>query len=682
MVVTSVLNETPSRLTLIGVEGEHFDLAPLQHKTIKDSSAFDFQRARRAGFVSTYQDAPRQVGEQISAVLLGGGFWVGFIGWIVSNLDPPWGLTPETWSWGVWIVGPTILLSIVTVMVIRQTNSISLVTRFAAQIAALAVILAIGLGLPAATIYFFGGGRALLAVPEPASLALFGRLIQLSFIATASLLPVLLFFLFDRFQLGTLRNRLYGNLFRLDRSVGTISEIDAKYGSQIREAYGSEDQGRGRLAPGSRWPVLVCAFVITTGWIVALAPVGSDFAPQNGREALSLLLPQPTALVFGFLGVYFFSLRLIAIRYARGDLKAKAYSHIMVRILIVAVLSWVLDAVFQGNSRTMLVLAFLFGITPDEFFTWLKEAFRGKAPASAFPNKAKLPLTDLEGIDLYDLGRLESEGIVNVEGLAHHELIDLIIETRVPVPRLIDWMDQAILQLHLIGGADAAAQTKLRDYGIRTATDLLQAWDGAEKRGPAGFKAFKQLLGGNGQPYRLEVIRDAMLDDEWMETVRCWREDAAHDPITLQAVPTGVEALERWADKQLELERYGAALSILELSLKARDTASTRRRMARIFATSPVAEYHDTDQSRNNARRAFELAPLDHAVISDLIDIYITIKDYEETYRMCDAALEIVSRWPNKRQKKAETKRLCDLQAEIKPLIEGGAQRPEAQLAQ
>ena len=294
------------------------------------------------------------------------------------------------------------------------------------------MILAIGLGLPAATIYFFGGGARLLAAPSAEPLALFGRLIQLAFIVTASLLPVLLFFLFDRFQLGTLRRRLYTNLFRLDRSVTTIGAINAKYGSQIAEAYGAEDQGRGRLAPGSRWPVLVCAIVITIGWIVALAPVG-DFAPQDRQAALGVLLPEPTALVFGFLGVYFFSLRLIAIRYARGDLKPKAYSHIMVRVLIVVVLCWVLDAIFAADLAVKLVLAFLFGITPDEFFTWLKEAFRDAVPESIVPRSTRLPLTDLEGIDLYDLGRLESEGIVNIEGLAHHELFDLIIETRIPV---------------------------------------------------------------------------------------------------------------------------------------------------------------------------------------------------------------------------------------------------------
>jgi tetratricopeptide (TPR) repeat protein len=661
---TWIRNETPARLTLIGVEDERLVLAPLQEKAIGDVSAFDFEDAVRDGILSTGEDAPYGLIDRIGAFLYGGTIAAFVLGVFLSNTFPQWRLAP-------WVIPAVILLLVLAGVVIWGTNSSLLVARVAAQLMALVVILAIGVGLPSATIYFFGRGHELFS-PDANPLLVFGRLIQLSFIATASLLPVLLFFLFDRFQLGTIRKRLYGSLFRLDPSIQTINEIDAKYGSEIREAYGSPVQGRGRLTPASRWPVLICAFVITIGWIVTLAPVGADFNPEDRVHALEALLPQRTAFVFGFLGVYFFSLRLIAIRYARGDLKPKTYTHIMVRIFIVAVLSWVLDAIFVGESRVMLVLAFLFGITPDEFFTWLKAAFRGSISDQVFvfPEPTKLPLNDLEGIDLYELARLESEGIVNIEGLAHHELIDLIIETRVPVPRLIDWMDQSILYLHLVGGSESDGRAKLRDYGIRTATDLLRAWDQAKGRGDAEFEAFKKLLGGQGPPYRLEVIRDALQDDEWMTTVSCWRQEAVRKPIERRAVPSSVEALERWADRQLKGEpRYGRALKILtEESLEIRDTASTRRRIARIYATSTVPAYCDSVQARENAARAFELAPNDHKGIAELIDIYMALKDYAEAKKMCDVAIEIVSNWKDSEQKSKETKRLKGIQKQITDL--------------
>jgi len=665
MAVTSVRNETPSRLTLLGVEGERLELAPLEERPIEEglAFAFDFDHLERDGFVRQGRAAPRGLGEKVTLVLLGGGFWTFLLSLGISKADPPAAISPEAWPWIVWTTGAVLLLAILAVLIVRGTNSLTLVLRFTAQSVALLVILTIGAGLPAATLYWFAGARELLDSGKP--LAVFGRALQLAFIATASLLPVLLFFLFDQFQLGTLRKRIYVNLFRLDRSVTNIGDIDAKYGSQINEAFGDADVS-GRLAPGSRWPVLVCAFVITVGWIIALAPVGVDFDPADATAALEELLPQKTAFVFGFLGVYFFSLRLIAVRYARGDLKPKAYTSIMVRVLIVAVLSFVLDAVFEGESRTMLVLAFLFGITPDEFFTWVKEAAPAvaKIARGAAPDPTKLPLTDLEGIDLYDRGRLESEGIVNIEGLAHHELIDLVIETRVPVPRLIDWMDQAILYLHVTGGATTGSREILRDHGIRTATDLLQSWQAAEARarahGEEELEAFKQLL-GKEKPYRLEVIRDALRDDEWMQSVLCWRLNEPHPDRVLDATPATIQALERWAEKEIERRRYGSALAVLESALAKGDTASTRLLMAEIHATASVAQYKKFDQAKEHAQEAYKLEPFDYANLQRLLAIYEEIEEPELWKATHTAALAIVESWSDGKAKTKELERLRGL---------------------
>jgi hypothetical protein len=667
--ITSIINETASRLTLTNIDGDQIVLASLQEKAVSADSGFDFDDLARKGIVRMRTEVPSSVGENISVALFGGGFWLAILAFILAKTKPKFGIPPATWPYAVWVAGLLILMLVVAVLIIRGTGSFSLVARWTKNAVALTVVLAIGLGMPAATIYFFGGGREFLGIAQPVSpappLALFGRLMQLALIATASLLPVLLFFLFDRYQLSTLRKRLYASLFRLDRSVTTISEIDAKYGSQIGEAYGSGAQGRGRLAPGTRWPVLVCAFVMTLAWIVALAPVGNKFAPANAAEVLASLVPQRSATVFGFLGVYFFSLRLIALRYARGDLKPKAYTNIIVRLFIVLVLSWVLEAISAGEPRVMLVLAFLFGITPDEFFTWLKQTFRDKVPASALP-QSTLPLNGLEGIDLYDLARLESEGIVNIEGLAHHELIDLIIETRIPVPRLIDWIDQAILYLHLVGGSDdKAPRTKLRDYGIRTATDLLLTWDGVHTRGDEEMAGFKKLLGGEQPPYRLEVIRDALRDDEWFATVSCWRSDQPHPVIEELAAPSSVEALERMAKQELDAERYGRALRLLRQSLKIQDTAGARRRIADILATSPVADLRDSHEARVNAQRAVELAPDDYEGAVELVQIYLKLNDTQHAEEMYALAVKILDSWPTERQpeKDAERKRLGELRA-------------------
>lgn len=721
MAVTTIRNETPMRLTLKSISGDKMQLSPLEEKAVDEDSSFDFDDLARDGKISKGEQVPSGFSEDVATVLLGGGFWLVVIATVIVNREPWFELSAQSWPWWVWGTVLFILVLAAGIMIIRGTNSFSLVARWTMQTIALSVILAIGLGLPAATIYFFGGGAELLQsashepakkdaeslattpteatasteVPTPTEaaapaeidtpteataptgsattqdaaqytfqLARYGRLMQLALIAIASLLPILLFFLFDRYQLGTLRKRLYINLFRLDPDLATIGEIHARYGSQIDEAYGSLNQNQGRLSPGSRWPVLVCALVITLGWIMALSPIGYEYNPQSAADVMASLAPQPTALVFGFLGVYFYSLRLIALRYARGDLKPKAYTHIMVRVFIVAVLSWVWDALVPGSGLEVLIPAFVFGILPDEFFVLLKEKYRGKINVDAVA-QPPLSLNEIEGIDLYDLGRLESEGIVNVEGLAHHELIDLIIETRIPVPRLVDWVDQAILYLHLIGGADSSARIKLRDYGIRTATDLMLAWEQANVRHDESLQSLRTLLGSEGHLYRLEVIRDTLSDDEWMKEVTCWRNGRQLVEAELNAIPTSAEALASRGDRELLASRFALALKFYLESIEVRDSASVRRRIATILANSPVADLQDHGEARRHAARALELVPDDYEGLIELFNIFMTIEDIASASRVHEHALRVVESWQSSKKQRDEAERLAKLKKQL-----------------
>src|SRR5262249_12400151 len=131
------------------------------------------------------------------------------------------------------------------------------------------------------------------------------------------------------------------------------------------------------------------------------------------------------------------------------DLRPKAYSHMVVRIFVVLILTWIVEALF-GAGRNALAASFVIGVVPDTFWTAFNEFARNQVLGQVVHSlKEKDPLTNLEGIDLYDRARLAEEGVTNVESLAHHDLIDLILATRIPIPRLVDWMDQAVLYLHV-----------------------------------------------------------------------------------------------------------------------------------------------------------------------------------------------------------------------------------------
>ena len=59
------------------------------------------------------------------------------------------------------------------------------------------------------------------------------------------------------------------------------------------------------------------------------------------------------------------------------------------------------------------------------------------------------PLNQLDGLNVWYEARLVEEGIEDMQNLATANLVDVILHTRVPVGRLVDWVDQAKLYLHL-----------------------------------------------------------------------------------------------------------------------------------------------------------------------------------------------------------------------------------------
>jgi hypothetical protein len=351
-------------------------------------------------------------------------------------------------------------------------------------------------------------------------------------------------------------------MFRLDPSVDTLADVRAKYGTLLGETYGATTgSARGRLLPGRRSPVLIATVVITFGWLVTL--LNQDVNIISDRVGvLALFQPQRSALIFGFLGAYFFALQLIQRGYARGDLRPKTYTQITIRILLVTILAMVLQVMPGADDEPyILVLAFAAGIVPETALVGISEFLNKSSVGQVFgrgvsePN----PLTNIEGIDLYDRARLLDEGVTNVEGLAHYDLIELMLQTRIPAPRLVDWIDQAILYLH-VGSSEAdndesraASIVRLRAFGIRTATDLEQAHFEATCRGE--LENFLMILpGAEASPpiARISVILDSIKDEEWMANLRYWHnpEHLVEQTFSWPVIPAPVPEAERPARRR------------------------------------------------------------------------------------------------------------------------------------
>ena len=413
--------------------------------------------------------------------------------------------------------------------------------RWTGYNATMVAVVAIGVLLPAAVVYFATDLSEVVSVwPNGFSidasrpLVLVGRFMQLTFIAVATLLPALMYFQFDAERLGTLRDRWIQNVFRLDPTVSTRCDVDAKYGRQLDEAYGSPDDGRGRLTRGRRSPIIVTTLILGFGWLLILLKAGDTV-----ETTLRLLSPDQSLVTYAFLGAYFFGIQAIWQGYVRADLRPKTYTTITVRVLVVVIVAWLLEAT-MGASRSpepLYMLAFLAGIVPDQVLHLIRERV-----LSPLGNKFSVTLdrqqqlTELEGIDLYERTRLSEEGITSVEALAHHDILDLFFKTRFPAARLVDWVDQAILVMYLNAepepAAGAAAQPSgatlrraLRGLGIRTASDLVSLARQPQEGGQLSesLRAILHVDHCRDVHQRLCLISATLDHSEWIGRIENWR---------------------------------------------------------------------------------------------------------------------------------------------------------------
>ena len=185
--------------------------------------------------------------------------------------------------WG-WIVGAILVLLPLFVVAVKTTNgreSLRSLLRelpaWALQVLTFLLVLGFCLLVPAVTLYYGANVKAVVSDITDGNattadyLTLVCRTMQLVLISVASLLPALMFYQFDRDRLSTLREKFEQQIFRLDPTMKTSLDIDAKYGRQIDEIYGRERPGRSsRLQPGRRTPIFVATVLIMLGWLLVL----------------------------------------------------------------------------------------------------------------------------------------------------------------------------------------------------------------------------------------------------------------------------------------------------------------------------------------------------------------------------------------------------------------------------
>lgn len=281
------------------------------------------------------------------------------------------------------------------------------------------------------------------------------------------------------------RSSLFHAMWRRDiDSLGTtpLDPAENLYRKKFEGVFGqvAHDPTRSIFGTDNALPVIFSTILISVGWAIVVQPesvfgfpVLPKFAPADARVPVA-------ELRFAFIGAYFYVLQMLVRRYYSNDLKAGAYVNATVRVIVVILLTWILGSVWTGEDSQpwRFGVAFTVGVLPDVGWQLLQRAIKMPLAAATDAFKQRYPLGELDGFNLWYEGRLLEEGVEDMQTLVTANLVDLLLHTRVPVERIIDWIDQAVLYLHLPPGDEPGTpRARLRHYGIRTATDLLDAFD-------------------------------------------------------------------------------------------------------------------------------------------------------------------------------------------------------------
>ena len=224
-------------------------------------------------------------------------------------------------------------------------------------------------------------------------------------------------------------------------------------------------------------PIFLVTIVTFAGFLLVFFPTGiSGFKEvvYSGDliEYIKAITKAPP-ITYGFIGAYLFSIQLIFRRYVQSDLKPEVFMFVTMRILVTLILTFVISLFFWSTEGTFssyaLAFSFLIGIFPKIGFKWIETLVSMTLGIKSDKFRDPMPLNAIEGLTIWHEIRLLEEDIENIQNLATANIKYLLITTRFDAQRLMDWVDQALLLIHV-------GPENIKDWrqaGIRTATDVL-----------------------------------------------------------------------------------------------------------------------------------------------------------------------------------------------------------------
>jgi hypothetical protein len=213
-------------------------------------------------------------------------------------------------------------------------------------------------------------------------------------------------------------------------------KFDAYYGKSVSRS-GQRESPPVRIE--ALFPVFLTTAALAVCWTAVL------WSPRFASDPASFW----DVLKFGFLGAYSFILQMLIRRFFQSDLRPSAYANALQRLIVVLILVAALYQILPQHNPQIAAVAFVIGFFPLAGMQAIQR-FAATALRLVVPSlNPPYPLNQIDGLSVWYEARLLEEGIEDMQSLATANLVDVILHTRVPVGRLVDWVDQAHLYLHL-----------------------------------------------------------------------------------------------------------------------------------------------------------------------------------------------------------------------------------------
>ncbi|HEX6405188.1 MAG TPA: hypothetical protein VF003_18845 [Pseudonocardiaceae bacterium] len=220
-------------------------------------------------------------------------------------------------------------------------------------------------------------------------------------------------------------------------------KFDAYYGKAVSRAVQDPDW---RLPTDTLFPLFLATAVFAICWTALLWPPGLSTQPSTLLDMLK----------YAFIGAYAFIVQMLIRRFFQSDLRASAYASAVLRVIVVAITIPVVHQLYPylsgsgiGPRPSEAVVAFVVGFFPLVAMQALTRTAAFFLRVFVPTLTTEYPLSQLDGLNIWYEARLIEEGIEDMQNLATANLVDVILHTKVPVGRLIDWVDQAYLYIHL-----------------------------------------------------------------------------------------------------------------------------------------------------------------------------------------------------------------------------------------